>query len=127
MNQTFELCKRLYELKPGWDGNGETLCPGRQRAPQPAGERDFAAEAKQIEEIMNRPHQPDYQCTQCAKSPAEHVAQPQPLPGEVEIQADEWKWRHCDPKLKCENCDTCQKNVREYFARHQLGPSGNVA
>lgn len=63
-----DYCGKCGKVKPA--DNSDSGRPEKLGGPQT---RDFAAEAKQVEKILNRPHEPDYQCTQCSKSPAEHT------------------------------------------------------
>lgn len=94
-----------------------------QRTPQ-AGEveqRDFAAESKHAEEILNRPHQPNYQCTQCAKSPAEHTPAPA---GDVEEQLNNILMALCArveriPRGKTYGWSDEQKAIMALFAASQ--------
>lgn len=46
---------------------------------------------------------------------------------ETAIDDNAWKWRHCEPMLKCENCQRCQANVREVLlAAHQADLDAKV-
>jgi hypothetical protein len=73
-----------YRSRRGsFSNSADSIAPaGLCRDPFHSPTRDLEAETEQIAEILNRPHEPRYECQQCGKSPEEHGQAPtDPMPG----------------------------------------------